>query len=232
MFKKALMVSIFLAGPAAVAAEPLRLSLNLPSYQLEVWEGEEKIRSYTVTIGAPDFPTPTGGFSITRIEWNPSWTPPPSPWARGAKKAPPGPNNPMGRAKLQFDDYLYVHGTVKEDELGGAHSHGCIRMSNADILDLARLVATHEGVLTAEEIDALENSSRRTRSVRLPEPIPIRIRYGLEEEVGGDIVELEDPYGWRETMRTVPTGSPLATLSRPKGIGEGRSSTLSAEARS
>jgi len=211
MLKKAMLASMFLAGPAAAADGPLRLIINLPSYQLEVWEGEEKIRSYTVTIGAPNFPTPTGGFQITRIEWNPSWTPPPSPWARGEKKAPPGPNNPMGRVKLQFDDYLYVHGTSKESQLGGAHSHGCIRLSNADALDLARLVATHTGALSGDEIDALERSSRRTRSVRLPEPIPIRIRYGLQDEVGGEVVNFEDPYRWRETMRFVPTGSGLAT---------------------
>jgi murein L,D-transpeptidase YcbB/YkuD len=117
----------------------------------------------------------------------------------------------MGRVKLQFDDYLYVHGTSKESQLGGAHSHGCIRLSNADALDLARLVATHTGALSGDEIDALERSSRRTRSVRLPEPIPIRIRYGLQDEVGGEVVNFEDPYRWRETMRFVPTGSGLAT---------------------
>ncbi len=106
---------------------------NLPSYELEVWwDGEERIRSYRVTIGMPQNQTPTGGYRITRIKWNPSWTSPSSPWARGKKKAPPSPNNPMGRVKLQFDDYLYVHGTAREDQLARAHSHGCVRISSED----------------------------------------------------------------------------------------------------
>ena len=113
MIRNALLLALLVAAPAAADDGPLRLTINLPSYQLEVWHGEEKIRSYTATIGTPEFPTPTGTFQITRIEWNPSWTPPPSRWARGKKKAAPGPNNPMGRVKMQFDDYLYVHGTSK-----------------------------------------------------------------------------------------------------------------------
>ncbi len=32
--------------------------------------------------------------------------------------------------------YIYIHGTHEEDKLGTPASHGCIRMGNADILDL------------------------------------------------------------------------------------------------
>lgn len=32
--------------------------------------------------------------------------------------------------------YVYIHGTPHEGALGTAASHGCIRMSNADVLDL------------------------------------------------------------------------------------------------
>lgn len=32
--------------------------------------------------------------------------------------------------------YVYIHGTNAEDQLGTPASCGCIRMSNADILDL------------------------------------------------------------------------------------------------
>jgi murein L,D-transpeptidase YcbB/YkuD len=213
MFKKALFALVLAAGPVTADEGDLRLTINLPTYELEVWEGDEMIRSYTATIGAPGFPTPTGMFQITRIEFNPSWTPPPSPWARGSKPASPGPNNPMGRAKLQFDDYLYVHGTSKTGELGGAHSHGCIRLSNDDVLDLARLIATRTGALTDEEVDAITASTRRTRSVRLPAPVPIRIRYGVDDEVSesGERIQLEDPYEWRETARPVPGGAGLAS---------------------
>lgn len=32
--------------------------------------------------------------------------------------------------------YIYIHGTPYEDQLGEAVSHGCIRMSNLDVIDL------------------------------------------------------------------------------------------------
>jgi len=33
--------------------------------------------------------------------------------------------------------YVYIHGTAREDELGRPGSHGCVRVSNADALELA-----------------------------------------------------------------------------------------------
>ena len=44
----------------------------------------------------------------------------------------------MGRVKLHMDDLIYIHGTTSEGRLGAPASHGCIRMSNADVVDLAR----------------------------------------------------------------------------------------------
>lgn len=35
-----------------------------------------------------------------------------------------------------FDRYIYIHGTSHEDLLGQPASHGCIRMANADVIEL------------------------------------------------------------------------------------------------
>ena len=197
-----LTVAVGALGARSAAAEgddSLHLILNLPTYRLEVWDGSEMIKSYPVTIGMRDYQTPTGSFSISRIEWNPGWVPPDSKWAKGKTEAKPGPDSPMGRVKMQFDDALYVHGTWLPKQIGGAHSHGCVRLRNKDALDLARLLATREGVLSGTEIAALEKNSRRTRSVRLPDPVPLRIRYDLTAEVEGEVKTLPDPYRWATT---------------------------------
>jgi L,D-transpeptidase YbiS len=34
------------------------------------------------------------------------------------------------------DRYVYIHGTNHEEEIGTAASHGCVRMKNADVLEL------------------------------------------------------------------------------------------------
>ena len=36
---------------------------------------------------------------------------------------------------------IYIHGTNREDQLGTPASHGCIRMSNADVIELCAMVA-------------------------------------------------------------------------------------------
>lgn len=206
-----LMVGVGAIGAAAGSAESddsLHLTLNLPTYRLEVWDGPEKIRSYPVTIGMRAFQTPTGLFRITRVEWNPGWVPPDSKWAEGRTETGPGPDSPMGRVKIQFDDALYIHGTWLPKQIGGAHSHGCVRLRNKDALDLARLLAVRQGVLTKAEISAFEKHAKRTRSVRLPEPIPFRIRYDLTTDVDGEIRTLADPYRWASSS---PSADPPAS---------------------
>ena len=38
------------------------------------------------------------------------------------------------------DRYIYIHGTKHEDRIGTPDSHGCIRMRNADVIELFQLV--------------------------------------------------------------------------------------------
>ena len=43
--------------------------------------------------------------------------------------------NRRGRVDT-FSRYIYIHGTHREDLIGQPASHGCIRMRNADVIDL------------------------------------------------------------------------------------------------
>jgi lipoprotein-anchoring transpeptidase ErfK/SrfK len=38
------------------------------------------------------------------------------------------------------DRFIYIHGTKHEDKIGTPDSHGCIRMRNADVIELFALV--------------------------------------------------------------------------------------------
>ena len=38
------------------------------------------------------------------------------------------------------DRFIYIHGTKHEDKIGQPDSHGCIRMRNADVIELFELV--------------------------------------------------------------------------------------------
>jgi len=38
------------------------------------------------------------------------------------------------------DRFIYIHGTRHEDKIGAPDSHGCVRMRNADVIELFELV--------------------------------------------------------------------------------------------
>ncbi len=46
--------------------------------------------------------------------------------------------------------YIYIHGTNEEDRLGTPVSHGCIRMSNADVVTLFDAVEVGDTVIIDE----------------------------------------------------------------------------------
>jgi len=83
----------------------------------------------------------TGTAMITGKHLQPAWSPP-AEVKRAQPRLPnliPGgsPHNPMGAAALTLSGGEYaIHGTNAPGSIGGFVSYGCIRMYNADILDL------------------------------------------------------------------------------------------------
>ena len=55
-------------------------------------------------------------------------------WLEGAEPANSSPGN------NSKERYIYIHGTPEEGLLGKPVSHGCIRMANADVIELYDLV--------------------------------------------------------------------------------------------
>lgn len=167
------------ASAASPAARPLRLEVDLSERKLYVLRGKEEIATYAVAVGAPEHATPKGGFTIQRVIWNPRWVPPDVKWARGKRAREPGdPLNPMGRVKMFFvtPDY-YIHGTHREDSLGKAESHGCIRMRNPDVIELAQLVMEHGGEARSPGwFQRVINRVRSAQEVRLSRPVPFTVR--------------------------------------------------------
>lgn len=107
-----------------------------------VLPGGEAIR-YSVGVGKEGFQWGGKSTIVRKQEW-PSWTPPQTMIEREAAKGhiiPPfmegGPGNPLGARALYIGGTLFrVHGTNNEASIGGAVSSGCIRMMNADVVDL------------------------------------------------------------------------------------------------
>jgi murein L,D-transpeptidase YcbB/YkuD len=173
----------------------LELVVNIAARRLDVYENGARTRSYSVSPGAPQYRTPAGTYRISKVVWNPWWHPPGSDWARGRKIEAPGLSNPMGRVKLNFSNLLYIHGTPLENEIGEPASHGCIRMRNRDVMELARIVHRYATPrLPQTELDRLEQSPSSTREIALPAGVPLHIRYQLAEVRDGRLEIHRDVY--------------------------------------
>jgi len=197
MLRAIIAATAILATSAPLAGQaPLRIDLNIPALKLVVYEGDRVLETYPVAVGLPEFPTPTGKFTITHAEWNPWWYPPRHrEWARNERDTPPGPNNPMGRVKLFFMPLYFIHGTPAGESIGTPASHGCVRMLNRDVIELSRLIhdraAPH---VSSAEIEAILARPSSTRRVNFRRDVEVVIRYDAVVVDRSEIFAFPDIY--------------------------------------
>ena len=80
-------------------------------------------------------------------------------WYRPGTVVPPGPQNPLGPRWIGLSLKGYgIHGTNSPRSIGGAKSHGCIRMRNKDVEELIDLVRI--GDVVELRAEALEQAIR------------------------------------------------------------------------
>jgi L,D-transpeptidase-like protein/putative peptidoglycan binding protein len=103
--------------------------INPAANSLTLYDARTPVRTFHVATGQSAYPTPSGLWHIVDKQENPWWTPPPSPWAVGAKPIPPGPGNPLGTRWMGLNAAgVGIHGTPDDASIGYSESHGCIRM--------------------------------------------------------------------------------------------------------
>jgi lipoprotein-anchoring transpeptidase ErfK/SrfK len=105
------------------------------------------VAAYPASIGSSDTPSPSGTVTIERIALNPGYTYNPKiNFQQGANdkilSIPPGPNGPVGTVWLALSKPTYgIHGTPEPSKIGRTQSHGCIRLTNWDATELAKMVS-------------------------------------------------------------------------------------------
>ena len=89
--------------------------------QLYLYEGSKLVKTYTVAVGQPAWPTPIGNFVIISKQIDPTWYPPDSSWAAGAKPIGPGPSDPLqARVMWLSAPAVGIHGTNEPWSVGVA----------------------------------------------------------------------------------------------------------------
>ena len=118
---------------------PTYITISKSSFRLRLWKDLEVAAEYPVAIGSPEYPTPSGLFAIQNMQVDPPWNVPNSDWAGDlAGTTVPGgaPDNPLVARWLGVSGPVGIHGTPSIYSLGSAASHGCIRMSESDVIAL------------------------------------------------------------------------------------------------
>jgi hypothetical protein len=114
---------------------PSYLTLDRATFTLRLWKDLKPAETFTVAVGREGLETPEGLYAIEVMEENPVWHVPESAWAGAlaGKTIQPGPADPIKARWMGFYEGAGIHGTEEVESLGSAASHGCVRMSIADV---------------------------------------------------------------------------------------------------
>jgi lipoprotein-anchoring transpeptidase ErfK/SrfK len=115
------------------------ITIDRANFKLRLFKRLNLSKTYRVAVGMPAYPTPTGRFTVANKAVNPAWTAPNSPWAGAyANETVPGGSseNPLKARWMGIANGVGIHGTGIPGSIGSRASHGCIRMTVPDVVDL------------------------------------------------------------------------------------------------
>jgi lipoprotein-anchoring transpeptidase ErfK/SrfK len=136
----------------SVADNPLnkkvaRIVVDKTAQTVEAFDSKnDLIAFYPATVGSEEKPAPSGRLKVTIVKQNPTYHYNPKYHFKGVKTdkpftIKPGPNNPVGLVWIGLTGEGYgIHGTPDPDKVSKAASHGCVRLTNWDALQLAAAV--------------------------------------------------------------------------------------------
>lgn len=115
------------------------VTVNRATFRLRLFKSLKLSKTYRVAVGAEGYDTPARLYSVTTRQVNPPWSAPNRPWAGiFAGRTVPGGSaeNPLKARWIGLADGIGIHGTGDPGSIGSRASHGCIRMTVPDVVDL------------------------------------------------------------------------------------------------
>lgn len=104
------------------------------------------VAQFPVTTGSNHDPLPLGIWKTTTYSFLPPFNYQPDLFwdvadDKAEQKLPPGPNGPVGVAWLDLTKEHYgIHGTNEPQTIQHTESHGCLRLTNWDVMRLSRML--------------------------------------------------------------------------------------------
>jgi lipoprotein-anchoring transpeptidase ErfK/SrfK len=146
------------------------LLVRIGENMLYLYENGKITNQWPIATGQPEYMTPTGMYSVTEKRYLPTWVnPAPDTWGASMPASiPPGPSNPLGLRALNWSaPAIRFHGTSATYSLGYNASHGCVRLSNDDVIQLYDMIDVGTPIVSvvAGELKPLYAST--------PDPTPV-----------------------------------------------------------
>jgi lipoprotein-anchoring transpeptidase ErfK/SrfK len=120
------------ASDVTLSRNPYRIAVSLGAHTITVTNAHDVVYSGPVAVGAPDTPTPIGNYYLYVLLQAPDPSGPYGPFAYGLSS-----HSDALETFAGGDAEIGIHGNDDSSALGQSVSHGCIRMDNAAISDLA-----------------------------------------------------------------------------------------------
>jgi lipoprotein-anchoring transpeptidase ErfK/SrfK len=134
-------------SPQTLPAKVARIEVDKAMKQVRAYDAAgRQLAAYPATVGSADMPTPSGDLLVRTIAPAPTWTYDPSKLHFGNAKAgkltlKAGPNNPVGAVWIDLSRDTYgIHGAPDPKLVGKTASHGCVRLTNWDAIQLSKSV--------------------------------------------------------------------------------------------
>jgi lipoprotein-anchoring transpeptidase ErfK/SrfK len=131
----------------ALTKKLARVIVDKSAQTVEAFDSSnELIGFYPATVGSEEKPAPSGRLKVTIVKQNPTYHYNPKYHFKGVKTDKPfkikaGPNNPVGLVWIGLTGEGYgIHGTPNPEDVSKTASHGCVRLTNWDALQLAAAV--------------------------------------------------------------------------------------------
>jgi len=183
----------------------LRITINVPAFQMTLWQNGKEVKSYPIGVGLLDYPIIIGRREASSIEWNPVWIPPSSDWIEKSSTVKPGeiilptdPRNPLGKVKIPLGYGYLIHQAKGPGDMGSLVSHGCVRVMKSDLYDLAEKIVMARGLDVTPGQIAKAKRSKKTVTASLEPIVPVDITYDTMVIEGGQLHIYPDVYRYKK----------------------------------
>lgn len=180
----------------------IRITMNIPAFQLTLWQGGKEVKTYELGIGRKEFQLPSGLRYARQIIFNPEWIPPDSEWVYehdvepGERVEADDPRNPLGKIKIPIGgDGILIHQAFKPSDIGHLVSHGCARLRLEELYELIdKIIAARSLSASREKIERAKKSKDRL-VIKLDTPLVVDLSYDTQVVEGGVLHLYPDVYG-------------------------------------